>query len=44
MLRNLHQIMVHSACNIIKTWLIYSTVEILENFRFHNENINSTAR
>ena len=44
MLRNLHQIVVHGVCNFFKTWLIYSPVEILENLRFHNENINFTAR
>ena len=36
--------MVHSVCNVIKTRLIYSPVEIPEKFRFYNENINSTAR
>ena len=30
--------MVHSVCNVIKTWFICSPVEILEDFRFHNEN------
>ena len=44
MLRNLHQITIHSVFNVIKTQFIYSPVEILENCRFHNENINSTAR
>ena len=44
MLRNLHQIMVHRVGNVIKTQLIYSPVEIPENFRFQNETINSAAR